>query len=214
MRCDEGRSVKEIARSLSVSASSVSRWVRDVDLTPAQRRALQAHDRGRRIEVGRLNSERARARRAEWQEEGRAAARARDPLHLAGCMLYWAEGSRSRDSVYFTNSDPAMIAFFLRFLVDALGARREAARIDLNLFADHRRDRARIERFWLDMLGLPRTCLRRSTVDVYSRYSTRKRLNRLPYGTCRVSVHSTRLVQGIFGAIQEYGGFERPEWLG
>ena len=28
-----------------------------------------------------------------------------------------------------------------------------------------------------------------------------------------VRVDSTFLVQSIYGAIQEYGGFERPEWL-
>jgi hypothetical protein len=26
-------------------------------------------------------------------------------------------------------------------------------------------------------------------------------------------VHRTRILQTIYGAIQEYGGFERPEWL-
>jgi len=36
----------------------------------------------------------------------------------------------------------------------------------------------------------------------------------LPYGTTRVTVHSTRVVQIIYGSIQEYGGFKRPEWLG
>jgi hypothetical protein len=39
------------------------------------------------------------------------------------------------------------------------------------------------------------------------------RKNKLPYGTCRVVVHDTALVQSIYGAIQEYVGFERPEWL-
>jgi hypothetical protein len=38
-------------------------------------------------------------------------------------------------------------------------------------------------------------------------------MNRLPYGTCRLMVHSTQVVQHIYGAIQEYGGFDRPEWL-
>ena len=51
-------------------------------------------------------------------------------------------------------------------------------------------------------------------VNVYSKYSQKKRQNRLPYGTCRVSVCRTRIVQHIYGAIQEYGGFDRPEWLG
>jgi hypothetical protein len=53
-----------------------------------------------------------------------------------------------------------------------------------------------------------------SAVNVYSRYSKRKRRGKLPYGTCRLTVCDVRIVQHLYGAIQEYGGFERPEWLG
>ena len=128
-------------------------------------------------------------------------------------MLFWAEGSRSRNSVCFTNSDPAMVRFFLDFLVQAIGVQRDTVRIELNLFADHRGRQEAIEDFWLRHLELPRRCMRASTVNVYSRYSKKKRTNRLPYGTCRLAVHSTQVVQHLYGAIQEYGGFERPEWL-
>jgi hypothetical protein len=55
--------------------------------------------------------------------------------------------------------------------------------------------------------------LRRSIVNAYSKHSQKKRQNKLPYGTCKLVVHSTRIVQTIYGSIQEYGGFERPEWL-
>lgn len=51
-------------------------------------------------------------------------------------------------------------------------------------------------------------------MNVYSKYSQKKRKNRLPYGTCKLCVNSTAVVQSIFGSIQEYGGFERPDWLG
>ena len=37
--------------------------------------------------------------------------------------------------------------------------------------------------------------------------------NRLPYGVCTLNVHSTELVQHIYGATQEYAGFEEPRWL-
>jgi len=70
-----------------------------------------------------------------------------------------------------------------------------------------------IEDFWLTTLGLPRTCLRKSIVNTYSKYSQKKRKNKLPYGTCALVVHSTEIVQTIYGSIQEYGGFGRPEWL-
>lgn len=132
---------------------------------------------------------------------------------MAGCMLFWAEGSRSRNSVYFTNSDPAMVRFFLDFLVSEIGVERDAVRVDVNLFADHLVEQGRIERHWLETLELPSACLRASTVNVYSRHSERKRLNRLPFGTCRLNVHSTQVVQHLYGAIQEYAGFDRPEWL-
>jgi hypothetical protein len=41
----------------------------------------------------------------------------------------------------------------------------------------------------------------------------KKRRNKLPYGTCSLRVNDTRLVQGLYGAIQEYGGFDREEWV-
>jgi len=48
---------------------------------------------------------------------------------------------------------------------------------------DHVERQREVEQFWLEKLELPRTCLRKSTVNVYSRYSKRRRLNKLPYGT-------------------------------
>lgn len=128
-------------------------------------------------------------------------------------MLYWAEGSRSRNSVCFTNSDPEMIAFFVDFLRRHFDLPDSAFRLTCNLHADDGDQQARIESFWLEKARLPPSALRKTTVNVYSKYSQRKRLNKLPYGTCRVLVHSTRVVQSIYGSIQEYGGFERPVWL-
>ena len=82
-----------------------------------------------------------------------------------------------------------------------------------NLFADHEVRQQEIEDFWLTTAGLPRSRLTKSTVNRYSRASKRTRIGHLPYGTCRLTFHSTRAVQHIYGAIQEYGGFERPAWL-
>jgi hypothetical protein len=79
---------------------------------------------------------------------------------------------------------------------------------------DHVGDQWAVEQFWLDALALPRSSLWRSVVNVYSRSSQRTRRGKLPYGTCRVTVHDVRIAQHLYGAIQEYGGFERPEWLG
>jgi hypothetical protein len=70
-----------------------------------------------------------------------------------------------------------------------------------------------IEGWWLERLGLPATCLRKAGVNRPSSASKRLKGNVLPYGTGRISVHSTFIVQSIYGAIQEHAGIDRPEWL-
>ena len=106
-----------------------------------------------------------------------------------------------------------MVSFFLRFLRHCFGVPDQKVAVTCNLFADHMECQDEIEQYWLDRLRLPRSCLRKSTVNRFSKYSQKKRRNKLPYGTCRLGVYDTRLVQHIYGAIQEYGGFEREEWL-
>jgi hypothetical protein len=100
-----------------------------------------------------------------------------------------------------------MVAFFVRFLRHTFSRADDAFRVSCNLFADHASERRRIERFWLNSLELPPSCLRKTTVNVYSMHSKRTRCNELPYGTCRLCVHSSRVVQSIYGSIQEYGGY-------
>lgn len=211
----QGQSIKEIARALGVSTSSVSLWVRDIELAEEQIEALRARNPilNGQMAGAMARASRARSLRSGSQVEGRAAARRGDPMHAAGCMLFWAEGSRHRNAVHFTNSDPEMVAFFARFIRRFFAPPDERMRVWCNLHADHKKRQLEVEEFWLRTVGLPRACLIKSTVNVHSVATRRKRTNMLPYGTCRLSVHSTAIVQHIYGAIQEYGGFEREAWL-
>ena len=215
LRREQGQSIKEIARAVGVSTSSVSHWVRDIELTDAQIEALRARNPilNGQMAGARSRSAQARAAREAAQAEGKAAALRGDPQHVAGCMLFWAEGSRHRNVVHFTNSDPQMVAFFAGFIRRFFAPPQERMRVWCNLHADHEQRQAEVEDFWLRTAGLPRSCLIKSTVNVRSKATRRKRTNVLPYGTCRFTVHSTAIVQHIYGAIQEYGGFDRPAWL-
>jgi transposase-like protein len=213
LRRTEGASIKEIARRIGAAQSSISRWVRDVELSDEQkaalvRRAYDGHVKGRTI-----TSALRREARCLAQEEGRELARAGNAFHFAGCMLYWAEGAKARNQLRFSNSDPEMVRFFVSFLRAYFDLRDPDIRMTCNLFADHLRRQQEIERFWLEVAGLPPECLCKSTVNVYSKYSKKKRQGKLPYGTARVTVNRTRVVQSIYGSIQEYAGFERPAWL-
>jgi hypothetical protein len=208
-----GASLRSISAAVGAAPSTVSLWVRDLPLPEAARARLEGADpvrSGRR--TGQLAWSRlTRTARLAAQDSGRRLARAGDPLHVAGCMLFWAEGSKQRSAVTFTNADPEMLAFFLRFLRECYGVRDEQLRLSVNCHLGNGLTLEQIEAWWLARLRLPRGCLLKATVNRPS--SASKRVRRpLLYGTARLVVHSTAVVQSIYGAIQEYAAFDRPEW--
>ena len=215
LRREEGRSVKEIERLLGVSRSTASIWVRDIPLTDAQRASLKRRNPiyNGQFAGAAANAERGRTRRLAYQEQGRLRAKECGPLYVAGCMLYWGEGAKSRNYAALSNADPEVLRLFGRFMRECFGVADLRMRVTCHLFADHISKQREVEQFWLDGLGLPQACLRKSVVNRYSRSSQRKRFNRLPYGTCKVVVYSTEIVQMIYGSIQEFAGFNRAAWL-
>jgi hypothetical protein len=156
---------------------------------------------------------RCRGRRAIMQAEGRAAARSGNALHMAGCMLYWAEGAKRRNAIQFTNSDPHMVAFFRRFLVEALGIEPHEIHLSINVYTNNGMTIDEIERYWLGLLRLPQASARNHILNHTPTSSSGRAKNKLPYGVARISVHQTCMVQHIYGAIQEYAGFDEPTWV-
>jgi transcriptional regulator with XRE-family HTH domain len=210
-----GLPLNEIACRVGVSKSSVSLWVRDIELTAEQHEALRQRNPAynRQLLGSRNNAARRRAERVAYQEDGRRRASQGELSHLAGCMLYWAEGAKDRNQLDFSNSDPEMVRFFVSFLKTQFSLAPDEIKITCYLFADHLERQREIEQFWLAVAKLPATSLGKSHVNVYSKYSQKKRRNRLPYGTAKVVVSRTRVVQSIYGSIQEYAGFTRESWL-
>jgi hypothetical protein len=205
----EGGSIKQIAARLSVSPSSVSRWTADIALADAQVEHLLLRDPA---PAARARSEAARAVRTAAQRDGRERASRHDPLHHAGCMLYWAEGSKQRNCAVLTNSDADMLVLFVRFLRECYDVPVARMNLTVNCHLNNGLSLEEIEAWWLARLGLRLECLRKAAVNRPSSAS-RWRRNVHVYGTARVAVHSTAIVQSIYGAIQEYAGIERPEWL-
>jgi hypothetical protein len=209
---------KRIAAELRVSPSSAYTSTKDIELTPEQKRANLRGPTGplnpdRLRRAARSWAARCRARRAICQADGRTTARQEDPLHLAGCMLYWAEGTKSRHSIQFTNSDPRMLALFRRFLVESLGVPRDRVCLAINVYTGNGLTIDQIERYWLDLLDLPKSSVRKHAINHMPTSSSGRARNKLPYGVCTLRVHNSWMLQHIYGAIQEYGGFDEPAWL-
>src|SRR5262245_44890487 len=107
-------------------------------------------------------------------------------------MLYWAEGSKTSGSVQFTNTDPEMLAFFWKsFLKPFYQVEDAEARVTMIFHDDNGRSAAEVEDYWLGILELPRTCLIGTKVKAAKKEAKR----RVPYGTCRLTVHRMDLFQ-------------------
>jgi hypothetical protein len=210
--------IKRIAARLGVSPSSAYYWTKDIKLSPEQRLRNARGPGGpqnpeqirKRVAAIKRN---ARAKRRSYQEEGRRRARQGDSAHQAGCMLFWAEGSKDRNRVSFCNSDPHMLAFFRRFLVDSLGVHPGRLTLALHVYLGNGLSIRQIEEHWLTVLDLPPHCLRKHQINPLPTSSSGKKKRKLPLGVATLTLDSTETVQHIFGAIQEYGGFEEPRWL-
>lgn len=124
-------------------------------------------------------------------------------------MLHWAEGAKHRNHVNFVNSDPNMMQLYLRLLKEELRVKES----DIIQYVHcHTRDKTvidRIKQYWLNLLHLPESSIRQGLFKQGS--NTRK--NILENGVCSLRIDNIHLVQHIYSAIQEYGGFENPAWL-
>ena len=202
-----GGAIKEIASVLGVSPSSVLRWTTDITLS--QRRQQQLNQRG--ALKGAASRKRQAARvRLGYQQQGREDS-GNFELHLAGCMLYWAEGAQDRNTVSFVNSDPEMVRVFMRFLRESYEVEPNKIRVRIAYYTANGISQREVEQFWLAVTGLPKRQLRTGINPIAK--NSKRAVRQLRYGTCTVRVYSTELAQRIRGAIQAYVGFERTRWL-
>jgi predicted transcriptional regulator len=207
-----GHDYQQIAAELGVSKSSVSLWVRNL---PRPARLSYEECRRRQAEGVRRYWATERDVREAAREAARAAAAAqigavsdREVL-IAGAIAYWCEGAKSKpyrrsDHVIFMNSDPGLIAFFLRFLdVAGITSDRLICRVQIHEFADV----AAAQRFWLEVTGVAPGQFRRPSLKRHNPKTTRKNTGDSYRGCLRIDVRrSAKLYREIEGWVRAATG--------
>jgi transposase-like protein len=189
-----GRTYDEIAAELGVSKGSVSLWVRDL---PRRGRLSYAECRKRNAEgVANYWAAERPVRAAGHQAiRDRAGAQIGElserEVLIAGAVAYWCEGSKNKpyrrpaNRVVFINSDPGLIALFLRFLaVAGIARERLICRVSIHESADV----AAAQQFWLDETGLPAGQFRSPTLKRHNPKTVRKNTGEHYHGCLVVSV--------------------------
>lgn len=215
LRKVEGKSLGQIAKELGIAKSTASLWLKSIKLTKTQLKSLDKQNpakkefKGKRT-VSEFNRKQAQNKRIIYQDIGRKDCKDFN-LHLAGCMLYWAEGRKHKNCMSFTNTDPNMMFIFLRFLTELFGVSKEKIKICCRSHILSTKSLNEVERYWLDVLKLDYSNLRKGNVEI--RIPKVKKV-KYPNGICTITVNDTKLVQRIFGGIKEYIGLKDMElWL-
>jgi len=149
-----GFSYSEIKKSINISKSTLSNWLKDIELTDEQKKRLTrlqatAYLGAKKIQAKSL----ARHRQIRENAQREAVARFDNPLFIAGLMLYWAEGDKRSGRIQFSNSDPDMIKIMMGWFRKFCNVPESKFRIGLFVHSLHIRED--YLEFWSKITGLP-----------------------------------------------------------
>ncbi len=210
----QGLDYEEIAAALGVAKSSVSLWVRDLP-TPARlsyaecgKRSAEGSRRYWAVERPAREARRTAAREAAAAEIGELTDR---EILIAGAIAYWCEGTKSKPHrpdarVIFTNSDPALIQFYLRFL-DATGTPRTD--LAFRVFIHESADVESAQRFWLEVTGASPGQFRTPALKRHNPKTMRKNVGENYHGCLRIDVYRSA---GLYCKIEGWAaaGMREP----
>ncbi len=193
----QGYSYPKILSLVNVSKSTLSLWLRDVNIPTDKLRLLA---KGREISRAKAAEKRKELRLQNIKEVVGFSRKdfkkhVNENLFSIGLSLYWAEGDKHKqERVKFTNSDPLMIKFMMRWFREICNVPEKKFRISLHVHNLHiKKD---VVRFWSNTTGIPSSQFHK----LYIKNSTlHQRRNILYNGTCGIVISDKNLFRKILG---------------
>lgn len=155
----EGSSINDISTALSISKSSVSLWVRDVELPKAIRLKMRQHEIAGRtrglsaIAARRDLANQVIAKSADEVWSSLALFDKKDFWKVCAALLFWCEGAKRLSNMAFTNSDPEMIALYLKALRKGFEIDEKKLSVQLHLHEYH--DIEKQIAYWSRIMDIP-----------------------------------------------------------
>jgi hypothetical protein len=202
----QGHSYSEILKEVSVAKSTLSLWLRSVNLAKQQKQNITAKRiagalrgakvrKDQRIKITKEINDRARRDVKSINE---------NDIWLIGIALYWAEGAKekengTRSGIKFSNSDPRMILLFRKWLVNVFSINYSDLVYELYIHETANIEKAKT--YWSQILSTPtegiRVYLKKNKIK-----TIRKNIGNDYKGLIRIKVNkSTNLNRKISGWI-------------
>jgi len=200
-------SYSQIKKALGISKSTLSNWLKDYPLS--EKRIRELRDSEQKIEKCRETKRKKRESRLNifyCEEKSKIFPINKRELYLAGLFLYWGEGSKNQAAAKLTisNTDPAMINFFIYWLEKSLNVSRDKVKVQLQLYGDMIISRE-ID-FWSKTLKLDK----QQFIKPYIKVNLFSKINHrggFGHGTCNLGIGDARLSERVLMALKSIGDY-------
>lgn len=194
---EQGESIGEIARLLSLSKSTVYEWTKNLE------RAKEYAQLGRqrwleKIQpLGALAQKHKREKKVDTIQKNIQLELGNSPISIMTkkamlSCLYWSEGSKGRGSLIFTNTDPRLMKLFVTLLRECYQLDEQKFRVKLYLHWYHQESKTM--QFWSKLLEIPK---QQFTKTYWKKRSETKRFRRNVGGICFLKYNSDYLREEI-----------------
>jgi hypothetical protein len=196
-----GMSYTQIKNVVNVSKGTLSMWLKDYPLSDERLKELRDNSP---IRIEKYRNTRLKQREQVLENifvnvSKKIGKLSKRDLFIAGLFLYWGEGTKSaRDLVAFTNTDPVMIRFFIKWLA-LFDIKKDKLKIKLHLYSDMEVDE-KIS-FWSKYLNIKKSNFRKPYIKD-SKYSEITYKNKFGQGTCSVMFGSSSLYNEIMMSLK------------
>jgi len=195
----KGTSITTIAEDLNVSKGSVSRWVKDVQLSAATLSKIRARSHSAAAvearRISRLKKEDARRAVVIERAKNSISRVTQEQLFLVGIALYWGEGSKKKRGVAeFTNSDPRMIKIMKKFFKSV--CKVPESKFRGHVYLHEHMDKKNAEQYWSKVANIPLQQFHKTSIQ---KNKNRVQKDTLPYGTFAIVICDTSLKLSLDG---------------
>lgn len=197
----QGFSFSEIMQKIpNLSKGTLNGWLKDIELTQEQKERLLSKikdgaDKGRLKGAFRNRQNRiVITKHIIDTAKEEAEKRITDSFFVTGIMLHWAEGDKTSERVAFTNSDPLMIRFMMRWFRETCNVPETKFRIALTIMTLHNKNEA--ESFWSQLVKIPINQFHKTRIK---QTPLKGKRNPSYMGTCRIIISDKTLFRKMIG---------------
>ena len=197
-----GQTYSSIRSKLNVNKSTLSDWLKNIQLSKEQLEKISSDTIARRVETY-INTTRIRRQKISeifyQDQKKKLLPLSKRDFMMAGLFLYLGEGAKStRSRIQITNSDPAIIKFSIFWMSKILGIAKDRLKVQLHLYKD-----MNIEneiKFWINETGLKRERI----IKPYIKKTSSLKINHpsFGHGTCAVYSHGSIIKDEFMAGIR------------